>query len=106
MLTAPFTIGVYMVRDFQRERTGSDVVDEQVVGRLTGLLAGIFSFASFLTAYAWGWVSNYIGRKVGLGLPPRRAAGAKGSREQGWRRVGGRGGGGSGWHLVAASCCA
>ncbi len=26
--------------------------------------AGIFSFAGFLTAYAWGCTSNYIGRKV------------------------------------------
>ncbi|GLI58932.1 hypothetical protein VaNZ11_000718 [Volvox africanus] len=65
MLTTPFTVGVFMVRDFQAARYGGreDAVDEQVVGRLTGLLAGIFSFSSFLTAYAWGCASNYIGRK-------------------------------------------
>ncbi|GIL70232.1 hypothetical protein Vretifemale_1079 [Volvox reticuliferus] len=57
MLTTPFTIGVFMVRDFQAARYGGlkDAVDEQV--------AGIFSFSSFLTAYAWGYASNYIGRK-------------------------------------------
>ncbi|EFJ50590.1 hypothetical protein VOLCADRAFT_103803 [Volvox carteri f. nagariensis] len=65
MLTTPFTIGVFMVRDFRAARHGGreEEVDEQVVGRLTGLLAGIFSFSSFLTAYAWGCASNYIGRK-------------------------------------------
>ncbi|KXZ56025.1 hypothetical protein GPECTOR_2g1577 [Gonium pectorale] len=63
MLTTPFTIGVFMVRDFEAAKHGADAVDEQVVGRLTGLLAGIFSFAGFLTAYAWGCASNYVGRK-------------------------------------------
>lgn len=40
MLTMPFTIGVFMVRDFEAAKHGSSIhaVDEQVVGRLTGLL--------------------------------------------------------------------
>ncbi|GLC73711.1 hypothetical protein PLESTF_001411000 [Pleodorina starrii] len=65
MLTTPFTIGVFMVRDFEAAKLSGHEgeVDEQVVGRMTGLLAGIFSFSSFLTAYAWGCASNYIGRK-------------------------------------------
>ena len=32
--------------------------------RLFFCQAGIFSFSGFLTAYAWGCASNYVGRKV------------------------------------------
>lgn len=40
MLTTPFTIGVFMVRDFETAKHGGNEaeVDEQRVGRLTGLL--------------------------------------------------------------------
>lgn len=40
MLTMPFTIGVFMVRDFEAAKDDGimHAVDEQVVGRLTGLL--------------------------------------------------------------------
>ncbi|KAG2445989.1 hypothetical protein HXX76_000592 [Chlamydomonas incerta] len=70
MLTTPFTIGVFMVRDFEAAKHGGNEaeVDEQRVGRLTGLLAGIFSFSGFLTAYAWGCASNYVGRKPVIAL--------------------------------------
>ena len=39
-------------------------VDEQRIGRLTGLLAAAFSFAQFTTSLLWGLISNLIGRKV------------------------------------------
>ncbi len=49
-----------MVRGFEAARGDTD---EQRIGRLTGLLAGVFSFAQFLTSYAWGVYSNSRGRK-------------------------------------------
>jgi MFS family permease len=64
MLTTPFTLGVYMVRRFLQDSNGQDMaVDEQRVGRLTGLLAGAFSFAQFTTSLLWGAASNVVGRK-------------------------------------------
>ena len=39
MLTQPFVIAVFMVRDFLMRASPSSEVDEQTVGRLTGFLA-------------------------------------------------------------------
>lgn len=39
-------------------------VDERVVSRLTGLLAGSFSFAQLVTSLLWGMISNQVGTKV------------------------------------------
>ncbi len=77
MLTLPFVVGVFMVRDFlakaaaERHANGTEPTpppDERVVSRMTGALAGIFSFSSFLTAYVWGIVSNYTGRKFVIAI--------------------------------------
>ena len=38
MLTTPFTLAVFMVRDFLRQSHGEEEVDEKQVGRLTGWL--------------------------------------------------------------------
>eukprot|EP00200_Dunaliella_tertiolecta_P013041 CAMPEP_0202392632 /NCGR_PEP_ID=MMETSP1127-20130417/92481_1 /ASSEMBLY_ACC=CAM_ASM_000462 /TAXON_ID=3047 /ORGANISM="Dunaliella tertiolecta, Strain CCMP1320" /LENGTH=773 /DNA_ID=CAMNT_0048995161 /DNA_START=24 /DNA_END=2345 /DNA_ORIENTATION=- len=60
----PFTLAVFMVRRYEEDKlpTGA-VVDEQTIGRLTGLLAAAFSFAQFCTSLLWGLISNIIGRK-------------------------------------------
>eukprot|EP00878_Enallax_costatus_P030320 GHUV01033003.1.p1 GENE.GHUV01033003.1~~GHUV01033003.1.p1 ORF type:complete len:128 (+),score=8.04 GHUV01033003.1:622-1005(+) len=88
MLTMPFTVAVYMVRAFLQQANNSSstqvpsginpaadvyngglaAVDEQLVGQLTGTLAAVYSFSQFTTSYAWGVVSNRIGRKVRLVL--------------------------------------
>jgi MFS family permease len=59
MLTMPFTVAVFMVRAFL-----GGVGDEAQIGRLTGLLAAVYSFAQFTTSYAWGVFSSRFGRKV------------------------------------------
>lgn len=56
-LTLPFTIAVYMVRDWEGH------ISEERVSRLTGLLAAVYSSSSFLTALGWGYLSDRIGRK-------------------------------------------
>lgn len=56
-LTLPFTIAVYMVRDWEGH------ISEERVSRLTGLLAAVYSSSAFLTALAWGYLSDHIGRK-------------------------------------------
>lgn len=56
-LTLPFTVAVYMVRDWEGH------ISEERVSRLTGLLAAVYSSSSFLTALAWGYLSDHIGRK-------------------------------------------
>ncbi len=56
-LTLPFTIAVYMVRDWEGH------ISEERVSRLTGLLAAVYSSSSFLTALGWGYLSDHIGRK-------------------------------------------
>lgn len=61
MLTMPFTVAVYMVRAFLG---GSG--DEAQIGRLTGLLAAVYSFSQFTTSYAWGIFSSRFGRKVSV----------------------------------------
>jgi len=53
------------VRRYEEEKLPPGaVVDEQTIGRLTGLLAAAFSFAQFCTSLLWGLISNIIGRKV------------------------------------------
>lgn len=56
-LTLPFTIAVYMVRNWEGH------ISEERVSRLTGLLAAVYSSSSFLTALGWGYLSDHIGRK-------------------------------------------
>ncbi len=63
LTTLPFTLAVYMVRDFQAQ--GGHPPDEATVGRLTGLLAAVFCAAQLVTSYPWGIVSDRVGRKVG-----------------------------------------
>jgi MFS family permease len=62
MLTMPFTVAVYMVRAWLAGSAAA--ADEGSVGRLTGLLAALYSFAQFTTSYAWGIFSTRFGRKV------------------------------------------
>lgn len=62
MLTMPFTVAVFMVRAFE----GGEG-DEAQIGRMTGLLAAVYSFAQFTTSYAWGVFSSKFGRKVRTG---------------------------------------
>lgn len=71
MLTMPFTVAVYMVRGFMGgsgdgagEAGAATAADEAQIGRLTGLLAAVYSFAQFTTSYAWGIFSSRFGRKV------------------------------------------
>jgi MFS family permease len=40
--------------------------NEQAVGQRIGLLAAAGFFSRFLVAYAWGSVSDVVGRKVGV----------------------------------------
>jgi MFS family permease len=61
MLTMPFTVAVFMVRAFEGGQG-----DEAQIGRLTGLLAAVYSFAQFTTSYAWGVFSSRCGRKVSI----------------------------------------
>lgn len=61
--TLPFTLAVYMVRDFLSSNSGS-AVGEQEVGRLTGLLGACFNFGQLFSSYPLGQLSDYIGRKV------------------------------------------
>ncbi len=56
-MTLPFTIAVYMVRNFEGG------IGEERVSRLTGLLAAVYSSSQFLTALAWGYLSDRIGRR-------------------------------------------
>lgn len=67
MLTLPFTVAVFMVRNFE----AGEQMDEARIGRLTGLLAALYSFTQCTTSLPWGVVSNRIGRKpiivIGLG---------------------------------------
>lgn len=55
----PFTVAVYMVRAFL-----GGGGDEATIGRMTGLLASVYSFSQFTTSYAWGIFSSRFGRKV------------------------------------------
>lgn len=80
MLTMPFTVAVYMVRaflaadaaaaagggGFSTSAAESSSSDEARIGRLTGLLASVYSFSQFTTSYAWGVFSSRRGRKVGV----------------------------------------
>lgn len=70
-----------MVRDFQTQ-TGGDT-GEQVVGRLTGLLAATFCAAQLVTSYPWGMLSDRIGRKVRAG----KSWGSRAVQGQGWGRL-------------------
>lgn len=63
LTTLPFTLAVYMVRDFEAE--GGRPPSEATVGRLTGLLAAVFCAAQLVTSYPWGIISDRVGRKVG-----------------------------------------
>ncbi|MEW5298426.1 MAG: hypothetical protein WDW36_001550 [Sanguina aurantia] len=63
MLCTPFTLAVYMVRDFLHEQRGAGALDEQEVGRRTGLLAAMYSFAQCATSLGLAAVSNRMGRK-------------------------------------------
>ncbi|BDA43547.1 Uncharacterized membrane protein YCR023C at N-terminal half [Coccomyxa sp. Obi] len=65
-ITMPYTMAAYMVRDFLREGNNDVKVNEEVVGRLTGILASIFCAAQFLTSYGWGVFSDNFGRKYVL----------------------------------------
>lgn len=60
----PFVLAVYMVRDWEAAASDGAPVSEQAVGRATGFLAAVFCFAQLLTSFAWGIVSDRIGRKV------------------------------------------
>ncbi|KAI8462328.1 MAG: hypothetical protein J3K34DRAFT_462986 [Monoraphidium minutum] len=57
MLTLPFTVAVFMVRAW--EPGGG----EETIGRLTGLLAAVYSLTQTTTSYAWGVWSTAHGRK-------------------------------------------
>ncbi|KAL4425550.1 hypothetical protein ABPG75_009566 [Micractinium tetrahymenae] len=61
LTTLPFTLAVYMVRDFEAE--GGRPPSEATVGRLTGLLAAVFCAAQLVTSYPWGIISDRVGRK-------------------------------------------
>lgn len=61
LTTLPFTLAVYMVRDFEAE--GGHTPSEATVGRLTGLLAAVFCAAQLVTSYPWGIISDRVGRK-------------------------------------------
>jgi MFS family permease len=70
LVTLPFTIGVYQVRDFLSRvapaTAGADApasVDEQTVGRLVGLLGASFCAAQLLTSFPLGRLSDRIGRR-------------------------------------------
>jgi len=56
-VTLPFTIAVYMVRNF-------GFTDEQDIDRLSGLLPSLFCLGQFLSAFWWGSVSDRAGRKL------------------------------------------
>eukprot|EP00884_Botryococcus_braunii_P021799 jgi/Botrbrau1/8302/Bobra.0251s0028.1 len=58
-ITLSYTLAAYMVR-----RIMGATASEQAVGQMIGLLAAAGFFARFLVAYAWGSVSDTIGRKV------------------------------------------
>ncbi len=70
----PLTVSVYMVQRFLEQAaqhsTADSITDSTnhhataaTVSRLTGLLNACMSFAMFLTAFAWGKISDVIGRK-------------------------------------------
>lgn len=59
----PLTVSVYMVQRFLHSSSNTDHEAAATVSRMTGLLNACQSFAMFLTAYAWGRVSDVIGRK-------------------------------------------
>lgn len=61
-LTLPYTLSVFMVRDFYQDKGGS----EQLIAQLTGLLAATQSFARSLTSLPWGILSDIVGRKVNI----------------------------------------
>ncbi|EIE19491.1 MFS general substrate transporter [Coccomyxa subellipsoidea C-169] len=65
-ITMPYTMAAYMVRDFLRGGNTDAQVDEETVGRLTGILASVFCGAQFLTSYSWGVFSDKYGRKCVL----------------------------------------
>lgn len=52
-------VAAYMVR-----RIAGPGANEQAVGQKIGLLAAASFFARCLVAYAWGVVSDSVGRKV------------------------------------------
>lgn len=52
MLTTPFTLGVYMVRDFLQKQHPGQPVDERAVGQLTGLLVSCLAWSRTLKQYA------------------------------------------------------
>lgn len=56
----PYTLGVYMVRDFLG---GEGVADEAAVGRLAGWLGGMLCMAQLATSYSLGRLSDRIGRR-------------------------------------------
>ena len=49
-----------MVRQYE----GGHLANEERVARLTGLLAACFCGAQFLTSFAWGLLSDRVGRKA------------------------------------------
>ena len=59
-LTLPYTVSVFMVRDFYQDKGGS----EQLIAQLTGLLAATQSFSRTLSSLPWGIISDIVGRKV------------------------------------------
>lgn len=75
LTTLPFTLAVYMVRDF--ESRGGAPPSEATVGRLTGLLAAVFCAAQLVTSYPWGLISDRVGRKVGRSAALRGAPAQK-----------------------------
>lgn len=64
LVTMPFVVSVYMVRDWEAAAHPGAPVSEQAVGRRTGLLAAVFCAAQLVTSMPWGLVSDRIGRKV------------------------------------------
>ncbi|KAL4856775.1 Protein ZINC INDUCED FACILITATOR-LIKE 1 [Chlorella vulgaris] len=63
LTTLPFSVAVFMVRDFEAASSNGAAVSEQTVGKRTGLLAAVFCAAQLLTQLPWGLVSDRIGRK-------------------------------------------
>lgn len=58
-LTLPFTIAIYMVRNFE----SGEHISEQRVSRLTGLLTAVYSSSQIITAVPWGFASDWLGRR-------------------------------------------
>lgn len=65
----PLTVSVYMVQRFLEQASQHSTADTShhataaTISRMTGLLNACQSFAMFLTAFAWGKVSDIVGRK-------------------------------------------